>query len=75
SLVVSDADAVAACAAFLDDHRTLVEPACGATLAPLYEADPALRGAERILVVVCGGVGVTRRQLEEWTERFSDERR
>ena len=36
SSVVSDAEAVAACVSFLDDHRSLVEPACGAALAEAY---------------------------------------
>lgn len=41
-LVVSDAAAVDAIVRFLDDTRLLVEPACGAALAPLYTAAPAL---------------------------------
>ncbi|KAL1894731.1 catabolic L-serine/threonine dehydratase [Sporothrix stenoceras] len=35
-VVVSDAEAVDAIVHFLDDTRMLVEPACGAALAPLY---------------------------------------
>lgn len=35
-VVVSDAEAVDAIVHFLDDTRLLVEPACGAALAPLY---------------------------------------
>lgn len=30
-LVVSEARAVAACLRFMDDHRAVAEPACGAT--------------------------------------------
>ena len=67
SAVVSDAQAVQACRQFLDDHRTLVEPACGAALAALDQLPallPALLPARlpqasRILVVVCGGVTAT----------------
>ena len=39
---VSDADAVEACAKFADDHRVLVEPACGAALAAVYSGSAAL---------------------------------
>ena len=35
--VTSDEAAVRACARFAEDHRTLVEPACGAGLAAVYE--------------------------------------
>ncbi len=60
-----DGEAVAACRAFLDDHRVLVEPSCGAALAAIYEAAPAVVG-RRTLVVVCGGASVTLAQLAEW---------
>ena len=56
---VSDAEAVDACRAFLNDHRTLVEPACGATLALLYEKKIDLKPYKNILVIVCGGSTVT----------------
>ena len=64
--VVSDRAAVAAVLRFADDHRLLVEPACGAALAAVYDRAEPLMGAENILVVVCGGAGVTRQLLEEW---------
>ncbi len=69
-LVVSDRSAVAACSRFLHDHRVLVEPACGAALATVYEAAPALLAYESILVVVCGGSGVTADGLAGWMTRF-----
>lgn len=52
SLLVSDEQAVRACARFLHDHRILVEPACGAALAAVY--DQVVPAAE-IVVIVCGG--------------------
>lgn len=61
-VVVTDAAALAACRTFLDDHRVLVEPACGAALAALDVLPSAFADAERppsVLVVVCGGVAVT----------------
>lgn len=60
SLLCSDEEALRACAAFADDHRLLVEPACGAALAPVYGRAPELAGRRRVLVVVCGGAGVGR---------------
>jgi L-serine/L-threonine ammonia-lyase len=70
SWLVSDADAVRACLRFADDHRVLVEPACGAALAPVYAGVEPVRAAAStgapIMVVVCGGAGVSREQLSQW---------
>lgn len=55
SLSVSDKQAVQACLSFLDDHRTLVEPACGAALAALYESKIAVNTMSNVLIIVCGG--------------------
>lgn len=63
---VEDRAAVQACARFADDHRVLVEPACGAALAACYELAPPLEQARRILVVVCGGAGVSPALLGDW---------
>jgi L-serine/L-threonine ammonia-lyase len=66
SHVVSDKAALAACERFLDDHRLLVEPACGASLALAYE--PAvLDGFDKVLIVVCGGATATVDQLRAWS--------
>lgn len=72
SLVVSDAQAVSACVRLLDDHRLLVEPACGAALATLYESAPELAPYRQILVIVCGGAGVTSAQLQTWSQQFGE---
>lgn len=62
SWVTSDSAAVRACQAFADDHRMLVEPACGASLAAVYERagvllkDPKV---DNIVVEVCGGGVIT----------------
>jgi L-serine/L-threonine ammonia-lyase len=63
---VSDRSAVNACLRFADDHRVLVEPACGASLAAVYERAEPLEGRAPIVVMVCGGAGVTRELLETW---------
>ncbi len=66
AVTVSDVQAVSACRRFADDHRALVEPACGATLATLYDGHPALAGARSVLAVVCGGIGVSTARLAQW---------
>lgn len=71
SLTVSDLDAVNACLQFADDHRLLVEPACGAALAALYGGDPFLADKKTTLLVVCGGVGVSLEQLQKWRRDLS----
>ena len=70
SAVVSDAASVSACKRFLDEHRVLVEPACGASLALLYERSAALESFGTLLVIVCGGVTATTEQLQAWSRRF-----
>lgn len=71
SVTVSDAQAVAACLAFADDMRTLVEPACGATLAVAYQNLPVLKEFKRPLIVVCGGIAVDMVKLEAWKTQFN----
>ena len=66
SVLVSDDSALAACERFLDDHRILVEPACGASLAAAYAAASELQEFERVLVVVCGGATATIDQIRHW---------
>jgi L-serine/L-threonine ammonia-lyase len=64
--VISDRAAVDACLRFADDHRVLVEPACGAALAAGYLRAPALIDRDPVVIIVCGGVGVTRELLHQW---------
>ena len=68
SVVVSDRAAVSACQRFLDDHRLVVEPACGASLAAVYDGASELEDFESVLVVVCGGATTTLEQLREWAD-------
>lgn len=66
NLVLSDQAAVKASMRFLDDHRMLVEPACGASLAAVYDQAPELKQYKSVLVIVCGGVTATLAQLQAW---------
>jgi L-serine/L-threonine ammonia-lyase len=64
--LVTDKDAIDGCFRFLEDHRIMVEPACGASLSTIYNGCEFLKGRKNVIVIVCGGVGVTLGQLEEW---------
>jgi L-serine/L-threonine ammonia-lyase len=66
SVVVSDYEAVEACLDFQTDHGVVVEPACGAALSVVYNQIEILAKYGNILVVVCGGAGVTLSQLKTW---------
>jgi L-serine/L-threonine ammonia-lyase len=72
SVVVSDRSALSACRDFLEDHRLLVEPACGAALAVAYERLPVLQELTSVLMIVCGGATMTVAQLQRWLEASND---
>ena len=65
---VTDSEAVKACLRFLDEQRVLVEPACGAALALLYQQQPALASYQDILVIVCGGSTAAHSFLQTFEE-------
>ncbi|MCL1078223.1 pyridoxal-phosphate dependent enzyme [Parashewanella spongiae] len=67
SHIVTDKQAIKACSQFLNEHRYLVEPACGASLAAVYDSRVILKEKSNILIVVCGGVGINTEQLKEWS--------
>ena len=69
--VYSDAQVVETCHRFLDDHRLLVEPACGAALNVVYNDGAGLDfGGRPIAVVVCGGSGISLDILSQWRTQF-----
>jgi len=78
SYVCTDIEAVQGCVQFSSDHRMLVEPACGASLAPLYSDRLRNRllselkdNEDSVIVVeVCGGSGVNLNLLIDWMESF-----
>ena len=71
SAVVSDLLAVKACRRFLDDHRMLVEPACGAALAWAYASSSCTSVYQSDLVIVCGGATATIEHLLAWEVELS----
>ncbi|HLF87375.1 MAG TPA: pyridoxal-phosphate dependent enzyme [Anaerolineales bacterium] len=65
--LVTDRQALDACLRFADDHRVLVEPACGAALAAGYDNLPLLKGRKSpVVIIVCGGAGINRELLAKW---------
>ena len=82
SALCTDAEAVQACWQLAQDHRLLVEPACGAALAVAYserlrtqylsssssEQQQQQRGP--IVIQVCGGSGVNVDLLTQWKRDF-----
>ncbi len=66
SVVVTDQQAVSACVSFVNDHRFLVEPACGASLSVAYEQHEVLKDTKSVVIIVCGGIGVDLDKLKNW---------
>jgi L-serine/L-threonine ammonia-lyase len=69
SLVVSDQAAASACLRFIDDQRIVVEPACGAALACVYDHAKEVEPFKSVLVIVCGGVTASIDQLRQWSNK------
>ncbi|UTW10949.1 pyridoxal-phosphate dependent enzyme [Marinobacterium rhizophilum] len=68
NLVVSDQAAIEACLRFMDDQRLVVEPACGASLAAVYNPPALMQDCRSVLVIVCGGVTASVAQLQQWAQ-------
>ncbi len=62
-IVVTDDEAIKPCSQFMEDHRMLVEPACGAALSIVYNRHPALEEFKSVLVIVCGGISFSVKDL------------
>jgi L-serine/L-threonine ammonia-lyase len=67
SVVVSDREAISSCINFACDHRYMVEPACGASLAVAYFKQELLKNMKSVVVIVCGGIGVDPGIMQEWS--------
>ncbi|KAI0835376.1 pyridoxal-phosphate dependent enzyme, partial [Hypoxylon sp. FL0890] len=80
SLVVTDAEAVMGSVRFANDAFMLVEVACGATIATVYNGDlrrvigEGLSDEEwsrkNVVVIVCGGRNVTLEVLRDYQEKY-----
>ncbi|ERT58143.1 pyridoxal-phosphate dependent enzyme [Megasphaera vaginalis (ex Srinivasan et al. 2021)] len=72
--IVSDAAAVRACLRFADECRTLVEPACGASLSVVYDNLPLLKPYKNIVVEACGGSKISLKKLLHYQKVYGLER-
>jgi L-serine/L-threonine ammonia-lyase len=80
SIVVTDAEAVMGSVKLVNDARILVEVACGATVAPVYNGDlkrwlgDGLTDEEwskkNVVLIVCGGSNITLEILREYQEKY-----
>ncbi len=66
--LVTDAQAIQGSVTLLEEHRVLSEPACGASIAALARVQEFFPNAQRIVVIACGGVGTTSKQLTQWSD-------
>jgi len=57
---------------FANDHRLLVEPACGASLAIMYNNKINLPRWASIMVIVCGGSGISFDQLNYFINNYKE---
>lgn len=69
--LVSDAEAALATVRFLDEYRTLVEPACGASLAVAFGHPELLAGRSNVVVVACGGVNSGLADIEAYKRKYA----
>lgn len=70
--LVYDEDTIRSMVSFLNEYNVLVEPACAASLAyPMIYNEESTRD-DTILVIACGGVNTSFRQLENYKMRFLD---
>lgn len=72
---ITDNIALDACVRFADHHKIMVEPACGAALAPLYskiledlQSTGKITDIRSVVVIVCGGYAVRLQDMLQWQE-------
>ena len=68
---ISDKQALDACRLFLDETGNLVEPACGAALSAVYHNLEVIENANAVLVLVCGGSGLSLEQFNAYLKQYS----
>jgi len=77
-LLVSDAQAAIASYKFADDHKIMVEAACGAALAPAYfgmlpDVLPGWSKTSHVVIVVCGGSNISVEKMAEYKSTYADQ--
>lgn len=68
--LVTDESSAKACVRFADEYKTLIEPACGASLSVIYDNVDIIKGFHNIIVIVCGGAIVNLEKILEWKEKY-----
>lgn len=74
SVVLTDAEAAAACVRFADEERTMLELACGVNIALIYKGilkqvlHRKLTPESKVVVILCGGSNVTLEVIEGWRQ-------
>lgn len=79
SHVVSDQEAVSACVRIADDHKILVPPSCGASLAAVYggsikelqQKGTLPQKMKDVVIIVCGGNGVNLDAIQQWRTQYN----
>lgn len=81
STVVTDQEVVVAMIRFLDDAKMLVESACGATIATVYNGDLRRHfgkgltdeewAGKNVVLVVCGGSNINLAMLEKYKKEYT----
>lgn len=68
SITVTDQEAVDAVVSFAEDHKHIVEPACGAALAAIYQnkMPVELTPSSNVVVIVCGGTATSLEMLDSY---------
>jgi len=70
-LTVSDERAIRASYSMVDTHHVLVETSAGAALSIVFDNHPAMQKYQSVLVIVCGGIGISIELLESMMENCS----
>lgn len=68
--VTNDKSTINACNDFFDEFDLIVEPACGAALSYIKNNLLKISEEENILVIVCGGTGMSKEKLMEYTQKY-----
>eukprot|EP00111_Clytia_hemisphaerica_P004090 TCONS_00011699-protein len=75
---VTDQETISACYKYLNDFKSLVEPACGASLTLMYSdilqkllEQGKLSNIDSVVIIVCGGHSLTIDNLLAWKKEFN----
>jgi L-serine/L-threonine ammonia-lyase len=76
NVLVTDREAARSCVEFAQDHKFIVEAACGASLSLAYDGKlkdlvPNLTEDSNVVIVVCGGTSANLQTLDEYAKTYS----